>query len=75
VTGGLFAVAAVLVAAGWVGYRRRLARARAEGLDESQIRQIERSGRVEVEEPLDLREAAEEEDQFWSETWDEPEPL
>lgn len=74
-TGALFAAGALLVVAGWIGYRRRLERMRGGGLDEGQIRQIEASGRVEMEEPLDLREAAEEEEQFWSETWDEPEPL
>ena len=74
-TGALFAVAAVLVVVGWIGSRRRLTGTRGGGLDDGQLRQIERSGRVEVDEPLDLREAAEEEEQFWTETWDEPEPL
>ena len=32
-------------------------------------------GRIEQDEPLDLEEAAAEEERFWSETWDEPEPL
>jgi hypothetical protein len=75
VTGALFAVAALLVVAGWIGYRQRLGRVRGRGLDDTQIRQIEERGSVAVDEPLDLREAAEEEEQFWSETWDEPEPL
>ena len=71
----IFAAGAVLVVLGWIGYRRRLARVREAGLDDAMIRRIEASGRVEVDEPLDLEEAAEEEDAFWSETWDEPEPM
>ncbi len=71
----VFAAAAVLVVAGWIGYRRRLEQVKERGLDDGAIRQIEASGRVELEEPLDLSEAAEEEDRFWSESWDEPEPM
>lgn len=74
-TGWLFAVGALLVAGAWVGHRRRLRRLKDRGLDDAAIRRIEASGRVEMDEPLDLDEAAEEERQFWSETWDEPEPM
>lgn len=74
-TSWLFVAAAVLVVVGWLGYRRRLEQVKDRGLDEGAIRQIEASGRVEIEEPLDLSEAAEEEDRFWSESWDEPEPM
>lgn len=74
-SGWLFAAAGVLVAAAWLGNRRRLRRMRDRELSDDAIRRIEASGRVEVDEPLDLEEAAEEEDRFWSETWDEPEPL
>ena len=72
--GWILTAGAVLVAASWVGYRKRLASLRATRLDNDAIRQIEERGRLEVEEPLDLREAAEEEDRFWNESWDEPEP-
>lgn len=72
--GWILAAGAVLVAASWVGYRKRLASLRGTRLDNDAIRQIEERGRLEVEEPLDLREAAEEEDRFWNESWDEPEP-
>lgn len=72
--GWLFAVGGVLVAAAWIGYRRRLSRLREEGLADGDIRRIEASGRLEVDEPLDLDEAAEEEDRFWEQSWDEPEP-
>jgi hypothetical protein len=75
VTGWLFAIGAVLVAAAGLGYRRRLARLKGGGLPDAAIRRIEASGRVEVDEPLDLEEAAEEEERFWAETWDEPEPM
>lgn len=39
------------------------------------VRQIERVGRVRTDErePLDRDRIREEEDRFWSETWDEPE--
>lgn len=70
-----FFVAALLVAFGWLGYRRRLGEVRGSGLTDADIRVIEGGGRVEADEPLDLGEAAEEEERFWDETWDEPEPL
>lgn len=73
--GWLFAIGALLVVAAWWGNRRRLRRLRDGKLSEGAIRQIEVSGRVEMDEPLDLDEAAEEEERFWDETWDEPEPL
>lgn len=39
------------------------------------VREIEREGRVEGEEPLDYDHIREEEDRFWNETWDRPESL
>ncbi len=65
----------MLVAAAWLENRRRLRGMRDGELSDGAIRQIEVSGRVEVDEPLDLEEAAEEEERFWNESWDEPEPL
>lgn len=73
--GWLFAVGAAIVAVAWLGTRQRLRRLRDRDLSDDVIRQIEVSGRVEVDEPLDLDEAAEEEERFWEETWDEPEPM
>lgn len=73
--GWIFAAGAVLVAAAWLESRRRLRAMRRSELSDGAIRQIEVSGRVEVDEPLDLDEAAEEEERFWNESWDEPEPL
>ena len=73
--GWIFAAGAVLVAAAWLESRRRLRAMRNRELSDGAIRQIEVSGRVEVDEPLDLDEAAEEEERFWNESWDEPEPL
>lgn len=74
-TGWLFAAGALLVAGGWWIGRRRLARLRGTGrVTDDVIRRIEGTGRVEADEPLDLDEAAEEEERFWSESWDEPEP-
>ena len=74
-TGWLFAAAALLVAGAWYANRRRLRSLRREELSDAAIRQIEVSGRVEVDEPLDLDEARDEEERFWNESWDEPEPL
>ena len=44
-------------------------------IDDDAVRTILATGAlsVEVDEPLDLREIGEEEERFWSETWDEPE--
>ena len=70
----LFAGGALLVAGAGLLVRRRMARLRG-GLTDEAIRAIEEHGRIAMDEPLDLEEAAEEEDRFWSETWDEPEPL
>ncbi|HSH45081.1 MAG TPA: hypothetical protein VK966_04455 [Longimicrobiales bacterium] len=69
----IFLVAAVLVAGAGITYRLRMAR--RNGLTDDAIRAIERHGRVEHEPPLDVEAAAEEEERFWNETWDEPEPL
>lgn len=70
----LFVGAALLVAAGGLAARRRLAEHRA-GLTDDAIRALERGASVELDEPLDLEEAAEEEARFWNESWDEPEPM
>lgn len=73
--GWIFVGGAALVVVGWLGYRERLARIR-EGttIDDAMIRRIEAGGRAELDDPLDLEEAAEEEERFWSESWDEPDP-
>lgn len=71
----LFGIGAVLVVAAWVGSRRRLKRMGGSGLSDADMQRIEAGGRIERDEPLDLEEAAEEEERFWGETWDEPEPL
>jgi hypothetical protein len=70
----IFLFGALLVAAGWLSYRRRLSGLQP-GLTDEDIRAIEKGGLVGREEPLDLEEAAEEEERFWDESWDEPEPL
>lgn len=69
----------VLAAGAAVRMRVRSATRREEvELDEEMIRRIEEEGRLETDErePLDWDEIREEEDRFWSETWDEPdEPM
>ena len=75
VTGYLFVALAVLVAvAGW-GVRRRLRHQTRSGVTDEIVRQIETLGRVDAEdvEPVDLERARAEEDEFWAQTWDEPE--
>ena len=71
----LFALGALIVVVGWLEYRRRLERVKEEGLSDGDIRRIEASGWVDRDEPLDLEEAKEEEERFWNESWDEPEPM
>ena len=67
---------ALTVAAGWSLYerRRRLKPARPV-VDDEAIRRIVETGELHVEEdePLNLEAIDDEEERFWSETWDEPE--
>ncbi len=75
VTGYIFVALAVLVAVvGW-RVRRRLRRATRSGVTDEIVRRIETVGRVDAEdvEPVDLELARAEEDEFWAQTWDEPE--
>ena len=72
----LFAV--LVVVAGVLARRRiRAIRYPANQVTDEMIRQIEQRGRIEHEipEPPDLEEIRDEEDQFWEQTWDEPEEL
>lgn len=71
----LFLAGALLVTFGWLGYRRRMDEARGPRLTDADLRAIETHGRIDADEPLDLDEAAGEEERFWDETWDEPEPM
>ncbi len=74
-TGLTLVLAAGLAVVAYAMSRSHLrARRRSASLDDDAIRRIETSGRVDVEEPLDLDEAHEEEERFWEEDWDEPEP-
>ena len=70
----LFPVAVLVAVAAWAARRRLGGFGAGEELTDEQLRRIESTGRIEVEEPLDLREAAEEEERFWDESWDQPEP-
>jgi hypothetical protein len=69
-------LSALAVAAGWSVFerRRRLGRLRPV-VDDDAIRAILDTGELHVDddEPLDLQAIDEEEERFWSETWDEPE--
>lgn len=74
-TGYLFVAIAVLVAAaGWTIRRRLRHQTRSRVTDEI-VHQIETHGHVDAEdvEPLDMERARAEEDEFWAQTWDEPE--
>lgn len=69
---------AVLAVVGGAVVRRKLGASleRAEqALDDDAIRRIVETGSLTVDQdpPLDLEEIEEEEERFWSETWDEPE--
>ncbi|MCY3599602.1 MAG: hypothetical protein OXN85_06500 [Gemmatimonadetes bacterium] len=74
-TGYIFVALAVMVAvAGW-RVRRRLRHTTRSGVTDEIVRRIETVGRVDAEdvEPVDLELARAEEDEFWAQTWDEPE--
>ncbi len=59
---------------GW-RVRHRLRRQTRTGVTDEIVQQIETLGRVDAEdvEPVDLERARDEEDDFWAQTWDEPE--
>jgi hypothetical protein len=76
----IWIVFGALVGAAGVRYRARVRAARAAGappaLDDDAIRRIMEEGTLSVgeeDEPLDLEEAARAEEEFWDESWDEPE--
>lgn len=74
-TGYLFMALAVLVGVvGW-GIRRRLRHRAGSRVTDEIVRQIETIGRVDAEdvEPVDLERVQAEEDEFWAQSWDEPE--
>lgn len=75
-----FAFGALAVLGG-LGVRRRLDAHRRGGappVDDDAVRKILGTGRLTTggpdEEPLDLDTIQEEEERFWSERWDEPDP-
>lgn len=71
-----FLLLALLVVVAGILARRRVRRARPDrALTDDMVRRIEEEGRLRREEELDLEEVREEEDRFWEQTWDEPEPL
>lgn len=67
----------VLAAVGGLLYLLRLREGvSADRVTDEMIEQIENVGRVEVDEPLDLEEIADEESRFWEEErWDEADEL
>ncbi len=73
-TGLLFSGLAIVVLIAGFAARRRVREAKTGGLTDELMRQIETEGRLDVEdvEDLDVGEARAEEDEFWSQTWDEP---
>ena len=74
-TSSIFLALAVIVAvAGW-RVRHRLRRQTRSGVTDEIVQRIEAVGRVDAEdvEPVDLELARAEEDEFWAQTWDEPE--
>ncbi len=69
-----------LVGCAWISMRRKLKRSievPPPRIDEGDIRRIEEEGVLFTDdpEPLDLKQISREEDEFWKETWDEPEEL
>lgn len=73
----LFALLALVVAVGGILVRWRLRRMRrTPEVTDDVLREIEEEGRVETSEPepLDLDEVQAREEEFWAQSWDEPEP-
>lgn len=69
-------VFAVLVFIGGILRRARMREARRRELSQEMVRQIEQEGSIRWErDDLDLDAIREEEDRFWEQSWDEPEPL
>ncbi len=69
-----------LVAYAWISMRLKLKRSIEDPVphvDEDAIRRIEEEGALFTDgpEPLDLEQISREEDDFWRESWDEPEEL
>jgi hypothetical protein len=69
-----------LAGLGGVGYLARLRGGRpapgVPAVDDAALHAILHTGRLEMpdaDEPLDMRDAADAEDEFWEQTWDEPE--
>ena len=74
-TGYLLGALAVLAAvAGW-RIRHRLRDRTRSGVTDEIVHQIETLGRVDAEDvkPIDLERVRDEEDEFWAQTWDQPE--
>lgn len=71
----IFLALAVLVAVvGW-RVRSRLRHQTRSGVTDEIMQRIETVGRVDAEDvdPVDLEHVRAEEDEFWAQTWDEPE--
>ncbi len=73
----IWGVLAVLAVVGGAVVRRKLGASLESAhpaLDDDAVRRIVDTGSLTVDEdpPLDMDEIEEEEDRFWSETWDEP---
>jgi len=68
---------AVLIVIAGIRYRRRLRKMRSTShIDDAAIHEIIRTGRLprrDGDEPMDLRAAAKAEEDFWDESWDQPE--
>ena len=74
-TGYLFVALAVLVAAAGWRVRHRLRHQTRSAVTDELVHRIETLGRVDTgdTEPVDMERARAEEDEFWAQTWDEPE--
>ena len=72
----LWGLLAFLVLVAGLAYRLRIREEVGTGdLSDDQVRAIEERGSVRMDdEPLDMDEIERAEDEFWEESWDEPEP-
>lgn len=75
----IWVILAILPIVAGIAARRRIRRKLGDGgptLTDDDVRRIERTGRTEADVgPLDLDEIERAEEEFWEESWDEPDRL
>lgn len=74
IIGVIFSVLAIVAGILYLRRLRALGARKRFRVDDDIVREIEESGRVEVDEPLDMEDIRDEEERFWrDQPWEEPE--